>query len=165
MKLTIQDIPVQSSASSSTAGQYRPAHLTKSIIDLNTAPYAILLLRVSLGILFLAHGLLKVLVFTLPGTAQFFESVGLPGFMAYPVTLLEVVGGVALILGLYSRWVAIALFPILFVATFKLHWGNGWLFTNENGGWEFPAFFAVATLIQFLLGNGAYALSNRLHQR
>ena len=161
MKLTIRDLSTNGSA----AERHRHPLLSKPAIDLNTAPYGILLMRVSLGLLFLAHGLLKVFVFTLPGTAQFFNSVGLPGFMAYPVTLLEVVGGLALLVGLYSRWVAIALFPILFVATFKLHWANGWLFTNENGGWEFPAFFAAATLVQFLLGDGAFSLASWLRQR
>lgn len=142
-----------------------PRSSAKSIIDLNTAPYAITLLRVSLGILFLAHGLLKVVTFTLPGTAQFFVSVGLPGFMAYVVTPVEIVGGLLLILGVYTRWVALALFPILLVATFKVHGGSGWLFTNEGGGWEFPAFFAVATIVQFLLGDGAYAMNHPFTKR
>lgn len=152
MKLTIRDIPNPVSAS-------RSLRLAKPVIDLDTAPYAITLLRVSLGLLFLAHGLLKVFAFTLPGTARFFQSVGLPGFMAYVVTPMEIAGGLMLISGLYTRWVALALFPILLVATFKVHGANGWLFTNEGGGWEFPAFFAIATLVQFLLGDGAYALS------
>lgn len=151
MKITVRDL--QNSAHSS-----RSLRLAKPVIDLDTAPYAITILRISLGLLFLAHGLLKVFTFTLPGTAQFFQSIGLPGFMAYVVTPLEVVGGLLLIAGIYTRWVAIGLFPILLVATFKAHWANGWLFTNEGGGWEFPAFFAVATVVQFLLGDGAYTL-------
>ena len=150
MKLTIHDINPQP--------QSRSLRLAKPVIDLDTAPYAIALLRGSLGLLFLAHGLLKVFTFTLPGTAQFFASVGLPGFMAYPVAIAEVLGGVLLLAGIYSRWVALALFPILLVATFKVHGASGWLFTNEGGGWEFPAFFAIASLVQFLLGDGACAL-------
>lgn len=161
MKVTVRDLPIAQNADQ----HQRKIRLSKPAIDLNTAPYAILLLRVSLGALFISHGLLKVFVFTLPGTAQFFSSVGLPGFMAYPVTFLEILGGIALLAGFYSRWVAIALFPILFVATFKVHWASGWLFTNENGGWEFPALFGIATLVQFLLGDGPYALSTRLRQR
>lgn len=155
MKLTIRDLSTPSAAP-------RNIRLAKPILDLETAPYAATLLRVSLGILFLAHGLLKVFTFTLPGTAQFFSSVGLPGFMAYVVTPMEIVGGLLLIVGLYSRWVALALFPILLVATVKVHGASGWLFTNEGGGWEFPAFFAVTTLVQFLLGDGAFALHTRL---
>jgi putative oxidoreductase len=157
MKITIRDI-------SNTVSAPQSLRLAKPIIDLDTAPYAITLLRISLGLLFLAHGLLKVFTFTLPGTAQFFESIGLPGFMAYIVAPMQILGGVLLIAGLYTRWVALALFPILLVATFT-HLSSGWLFTNEGGGWEFPAFFAIATLVQFLLGDGAYALSARFRAR
>ncbi|MEO1147485.1 MAG: DoxX family protein [Cyanobacteria bacterium J06638_22] len=152
MKLTIRDV---------SASAPRNLRLAKPILDLETAPYATTLLRVSLGLLFLAHGLLKVVTFTLPGTAQFFASIGLPGFMAYVVAPMEIIGGPLLIVGLFSRWVALALFPILLVAT-KVHGPSGWLFTNEGGGWEFPAFFAVTTVVQFLLGDGAFALSTRL---
>lgn len=151
MKLTIHDLPSPSP---------RNLRLAKPVVELDTAPYAITLLRVSLGILFLAHGFLKVNVFTLPGTAQFFQDVGLPGFMAYVVTPMEILGGLLLVLGIYTRWVALALFPILLVATFKVHGSSGWLFTNEGGGWEFPALFAIATIVQFLLGDGAYAFSS-----
>ncbi|MBE9029429.1 DoxX family protein [filamentous cyanobacterium LEGE 11480] len=153
MKIQIHDVPTLTTAPRST-------RLDQATINLETAPYAILGLRVSLGILFLAHGLLKVFTFTLAGTAQFFVSVGLPGFMATPVALLEIVGGLLLIAGVYTRWIALGLFPILMVATFKVHGSNGWLFTNEGGGWEFPAFFMVACLVQFLLGNGAFAVGN-----
>lgn len=161
MKVTVRDLP---NAQDTNFRQSR-IRLAKPTIDLNTAPYAILLLRISLGVLFLAHGLLKVFVFTPSGTAQFFDSVGLPGLMAYPVILLEVFGGIALLAGFYSRWVAISLFPVLLVATLHVHWANGWLFSNENGGWEFPALFGIATVVQFLLGDGPYALSTRLRQR
>lgn len=155
MKITIQDVP---SVDNRT-------QRTKPALDLATAPYAILVLRISLGLLFLAHGCLKVFVFTLPGTAQFFESVGLPGWMATPVAISELMGGSLLIGGIYTRWVALGLFPILLVATFKAHGANGWLFTNKGGGWEFPAFFAVATVVQFLLGDGAYAIGSIFHRK
>ena len=137
-----------------------PQQQSSPTLDLATAPYAILVLRISLGLLFLAHGCLKVFVFTLPGTAQFFESVGLPGWMATPVAISELIGGLLLVGGVYTRWAALGLFPILLVATFKAHGANGWLFTNQGGGWEFPAFFAVATVVQFLLGDGAYAIGS-----
>jgi putative oxidoreductase len=133
---------------------------------METAPHAILGLRVTLGLLFLAHGWLKVFTFTLPGTAKFFASVGLPGFMAAPVALMEIVGALMLITGIFPRWTALGLFPIALVATLKVHGGNGWLFTNPGGGWEFPALLTIACLVQFLLGNGAYALGDRwFHKR
>ena len=119
--------------------------------------YAALLLRLGLGVMFVAHGLMKVSVFTLPGTAQFFASVGFPGWLAYPVTFAEIAGGVALITGFATRWVAAALIPVLLGAT-AVHLGNGWVFSAPNGGWEYPAFLTLAALVQVLLGPGAYAL-------
>ena len=127
------------------------------MIDIKTAPYAALALRVSTGLLFLAHGLLKVFVFTIPGTFGFFESLGLPGALAYVVILAEILGGVALILGVGVRTVSLALAAILLGATWT-HGANGWLFSNEGGGWEFPLFWAVAQLSVALLGPGAYAV-------
>jgi putative oxidoreductase len=143
----------------------RARRLVKPTINVETALYGIALLRLSLGLLFIAHGLLKVLVFTLPGTAQFFTSVGLPGLMATPVALAEIIGGGLLIAGIYTRWIALGLFPILLVATFKVHGANGWLFTNSGGGWEFPAFLAIACLVQFLLGDGAFAVGSIWHRQ
>lgn len=119
--------------------------------------YGALLLRLALGIMFIAHALLKYLVFTLPGTAAFFDSLGLPGFLAYLVFAAELVGGVLLVLGVYARAVALALVPMLLGALWA-HAGNGWLFSAPNGGWEYPAFLAVAALVQALIGDGAWAL-------
>ncbi len=128
------------------------------MIDTRTAPYAALLLRVSLGALFLAHGLLlKVFTFTIPGTVSFFESIGYPGFFAYLVILGEIGGGIALILGLWTRPISLLLLPIMIGATLQ-HAGGGWLFSNQGGGWEFPAFWTVAVIVQALLGDGAFAL-------
>lgn len=125
--------------------------------ELRTAPYAALVLRVSLGTLFIAHALLKLFVFTLPGTAQFFQSLGLPGVLGYVTFAAELVGGVLLILGVGTRWVALALVPILLGATWA-HAGNGWVFSAPNGGWEYPLFWTVTLVVQALLGDGAYAL-------
>ena len=129
------------------------------MIETRTAPYAALVLRLSLGVMFVAHALLKVFVFTLPGTVQFFQSLGLPAVLAYATVAAELVGGVLLIAGLGSRWVAAALIPVLLGAAWA-HAGNGWLFSAPNGGWEYPAFMTAAAVAQVLLGNGAYALAN-----
>lgn len=127
------------------------------MIDTRTAPYAALLLRVSLGVMLLAHGLLlKVFTFTIPGTVGYFESIGYPGFFAYLVMLGEIGGGIALILGVWTRWISLALLPILIGATLQ-HAGNGWVFSAANGGWEFPAFWTITLVVQALLGDGAYA--------
>ena len=123
--------------------------------------FAALILRLSLGVMALAHGLLKIFVFTIPGTVAFFDSLGYPSVLAYAVILAEVAGGIALIAGVASRYVALGLVPVLIGATLT-HAGNGWLFSAENGGWEYPAFLTAALIVQALLGNGAYALGPML---
>ena len=127
------------------------------MIDSRTAPYAGLLLRVSLGIMFYAHAGLKIFVFTMPGTVQFFEGLGFPGFFAYLIVTAEVLGGTALILGIKARLVSLALIPILLGAIW-FHSGNGWVFSAEGGGWEYPLFLAIASVVQALIGDGAMAL-------
>lgn len=124
----------------------------------NNAQWAALILRVSLGVMFLAHGLiLKVYTFGLGGTAQWFASVGFPAELAYAVVLAESIGGVMLLLGVYARWAALALIPIL-LGALTVHGANGWVFSAAGGGWEYPMFLAVASFVQFLLGDGAWAL-------
>lgn len=134
------------------------------MIDSRTAPYAALVLRAALGVMFIAHALLKYSVFTLPGTAKFFESVGLPGPLAYLTFAAELIGGALILSGLGTRWVALALVPVLLGATW-VHAGNGWLFTAPNGGWEYPAFLAAAAVAQALLGDGKFAVSGFFSNR
>ena len=125
--------------------------------DTRSADYAATLLRVSLGVMFLAHAGLKVFVFGIPGTVGFFQSIGYPGALAYLVIAAEALGGAALILGLWPRWVALALVPIMIGATLQ-HVPNGWLFSAKGGGWEFPVFWTVTLFVQALLGDGVAAL-------
>lgn len=128
---------------------------------MNTLPlshqYGVTLLRVSLGTMWIAHALLKWLVFTLPGTAAYFDSVGLVGWLAYPVFFAELIGGIALVLGIYARHVALALVPIMVGATF-VHIDNGWVHTSTGGGWEYPLFLIITSIALWLLGDGALAL-------
>ena len=125
--------------------------------------YGITLLRLTLGVMFLAHGLLKVLVFTLPGTAGFFESVGFPGFLAYIVAPAEILAGIALLIGFRTRLVAAATIPLLIGATL-VHVGNGWVFSAPNGGWEYPVYLVIAAIAQTLLGSGAWSFDNTRSQ-
>jgi len=127
--------------------------------DSRTAPYAALLLRLALGVMFLAHGLTKLFVFTPTGTAHYFASVGFAGWLAYPIIAFEIAAGVLLIAGVFSRWVATVAAVELLVAS-TVHFGNGWTFTNPNGGWEYPVFLAVTAAALALIGDGAYALMN-----
>lgn len=127
-------------------------------LDPRTAPYAALLLRVSMGVLFLAHGaLLKLGVFGLEGTMGFFGSLGYPPALALVVIAAEIAGGVALIAGVWVRLVSLLFLPILIGSTL-VHLPNGWLFSAPGGGWEFPAFWTVLLLVQAGLGAGAHAL-------
>ena len=126
-------------------------------VDLHTAPYALFVLRVALGVMWISHALLKIWVFTLPGAARFFESAGLPGFLVYPVVVAEIVGGLALICGFYGRYVSLLLLPILLTAAW-VHFPNGWVFTSSGGGWEYPAFLAIASIVHALAGDGALCL-------
>ena len=128
------------------------------MIDSRTAPYAAALLRIVLGGLFFAHAGLKLFVFTPAGTAQFFAGLGLPGALAYLVIAAEILGGAALIIGVYARLAALALIPILLGAIATVHGPAGFFFSNPNGGWEFPALWIVGLGSVALLGEGAFAL-------
>lgn len=124
----------------------------------SNADLAAFVLRVTMGVFFLAHTWLKVVIFTPAGTAAFFESLGLPGLLAYVVIAAELVGGFALILGVWSRWVSLALLPIMIGSIYTPHGAAGFFFSNPGGGWEFPAFWGVALIVQALLGDGAFAI-------
>ena len=134
------------------------------MIDSRTAPYAAFVLRIALGVMFIAHALLKYSVFTLPGTVKFFESLGLPGPLAYVTFFAELIGGALILAGVYSRWVSAALIPILLGATWA-HAANGWLFSAPNGGWEYPAFLTLVAAAQALLGDGRFAVSSLFNTR
>lgn len=121
------------------------------------------LLRLAFGVMLVAHGLLKWLVFGLQGAAGFFESVGFPGWLAYPVTFGEIIGGVLLIIGWQIRPVLIAVLPILLGALWT-HAGNGWVFSNPNGGWEYPAFLVLLAIVLLLGAPDRWALDARRHK-
>lgn len=127
-----------------------------------TASYAALLLRLMLGALFLAHFWLKAFVFTPAGTVSFFASLGLPAGLAYLTMAVELLGGLALLAGVYTRVAAIATIPVLLGAIATVHIHSGFFFTDTNGGWEFPAFWAGALVVQALLGDGALAFGAHL---
>lgn len=126
----------------------------------NASTAATTLLRIALGIMYLAHGVvLKLFTFGLAGTAAYFQSIGLPGFLAYLTFFAEALGGAAILLGVKARWVALALIPFLVGALVTVHGGNGWVFSAPGGGWEYPAYLIVLSAAQFLLGDGKFALA------
>ena len=123
----------------------------------SSTAWGLLLLRLSLGTMWIAHAMLKPLVFTFAGTAQFFESVGIPGALVLPVFALEIAAGLALLSGLYARQAALLTLPILLTVVW-VHAPNGWVHTAPGGGWEYPLFLATASLVLWLAGDGALAL-------
>ncbi len=137
------------------------ASVSVSTSSASNADLAATLLRVTSGVWFVIHALIKAFVFTLPGTVGFFESIGLPGFLAYVVIVAELAGGIALIVGFQTRIVALALSLILLGSIYTPHFASGFLFSNANGGWEFPAFWALTLWALALLGDGAYAVTKR----
>jgi len=121
------------------------------------AALASLLIRFSLGAMWISHGLLKLIVFTPAGTSAFFESVGLPGWITWPAILAELIGGALIIAGWRGRLVSVLLLPILLGAAW-IHWPNGWVFNAKGGGWEYPVFLAAMSLVHALIGDGRYCL-------
>ena len=134
------------------------------MIDATLSPYAAILLRLSLGAMWISHALLKLLVFTIAGFEGFLANHGMPTFVAWPVVLLEIGGGVLILLGWHGRIVSLLLLPIL-VGAMAAHIGNGWVFSNANGGWEYPLFLIAMSVVHGLLGDGAFALSGSKSRR
>ena len=130
--------------------------------NIKSTQYAALILRLSLGIMFLAHAGLKYFTLTLAGTAGYFQSLGLPGAIAYVTFFTELAAGMMLVSGFYVRWAAAAAIPILAGTILFVHGSAGWLFSNPGGGWEYSAFLMAASTAQILLGDGAFALSKAL---
>jgi len=114
--------------------------------------WALSILRIHFGVILLAHGWLKISVFTIAGTVGYFASLGLPSIVAYLTIFGEIAGGVALILGMQTRLAAALSVPIMLGATI-VHLNNGWLFSAEGGGWEFPASLTIIALTIALMGS------------
>ena len=118
------------------------------------------LLRLTLGAMWVSHAWFKISAFGVSGFAGWLDSLGLPGFMAGPVIAVELIGGVLIFSGFYARYVSIALLPVLAVATW-VHLPNGLIFSNANGGWEYPVFLMIASAVHALIGDGVLALRSR----
>jgi putative oxidoreductase len=161
MRKRIAIVPDQAMAAQSThdqlAGRDLPLAET-AMIDIRTAPYAALLLRVSLGALLLAHAGIKFFIFTPAGTEHYFATLGLPGWVGLFVMAAEAITGAALVLGVWARLAALVIAPDLIAAVLLVHLQNGFVFTAPGGGFEYPLFWAIALLVQVLLGDGALAL-------
>ncbi len=127
------------------------------MIDNRLAPYGAFGLRIALGLMFIAHAYLKLVIFTPAGFAGFLGQVGLPTILAWPIMLAELFGGLAILFGFYGRYVSLALLPVL-LGALAIHAPNGWVFNAPNGGWEYPAFLALTAFAHVLIGDGAFAM-------
>lgn len=117
--------------------------------------------RLALGTVFLSHAYLKLAVFGLGGTGQWFAAHGFPAWTVYPVAFAELLGGAALVLGVLTRAVALGLVPVM-LGALATHAPNGWFFSNPGGGYEYIVFLIAALGVQLILGDGAFALGTRL---
>lgn len=88
--------------------------------------WGLLLLRIAVGVVFIYHGWGKL--HGIEQTAGFFGNIGIPaaGFMAWVVALVEFLGGIAVLLGLFTRLAAKLLAIVMLVALFTAHWGGPW---------------------------------------
>lgn len=130
------------------------------IVDETYGATGVTILRLGLGIMWIAHALAKWFIFTIPGFTGWLETQGIPGVMAWPVFLLELIGGVMILIGFYGRYISAVLVPVLLVAAWT-HVPNGWLHTSEGGGWEYPMFLVIVSIAHVLLGDGRFALRSK----
>ncbi|MEU6710727.1 DoxX family protein [Nonomuraea sp. NPDC046802] len=128
-------------------------------------PIVLLLARIAIGVVFLVHGYQKFATMGIAGTTKFFESVGIPlaGVAAPAVAVLEVVGGLALIVGAALPLAGMLLALDMIGAIVFVHGGSG--FSAGEGGYEFVLALAAASLAVGFTGGGAYALDSVLARR
>jgi len=131
----------------------------------------LLVLRVSLGIVFIAHGYLKVFTFGLKHAMEVFEAHTvwhinmIPGWVALPSAAIEWVGGILLILGVKTRLITPFLAAVAFGAG-AVHFENGWNYTSKpDGGWEYGIFLCLCCIVVFLVGPGKYTLARSMDNR
>lgn len=120
------------------------------------AAFGLSLLRSVNGAFLAVHGLLKVVHYPPKGTMAFFESFGLPGETALLLIAAEIGLGLLLVAGLWTRAAALCGMVILLGATLP-HAGNGFVFSNPGGGWEYPLFWAASLLALALMSSTPYA--------
>jgi putative oxidoreductase len=117
------------------------------------------LLRIHFGVILFAHGWLKVSIFTVDGTVNYFASIGLPAVIAYLVIFGELVGGLAILLGIQTRLASLFTVPIVLGAAI-MNSGNGWLHSANGGGWEYAASLTIIAVAITLMGSGNFLSFN-----
>lgn len=123
-----------------------------------------LLLRITVGLTFFLHGLSKFQG-GIENTVGFFESLGFPGFMAYVVAIIELVGGIMMILGLKTKIVGWLFVAVLAVAIVKVKLAAGFMGNDKTAGYEFDVLLLVASLFFALANDSIYALDHRFNKK
>ncbi|MCF6136618.1 DoxX family protein [Pseudalkalibacillus berkeleyi] len=123
-----------------------------------------LVLRIALGIIFFVHGLSKFQG-GIENVAGWFSSIGLPGFLAYAVAIVELVGGIALILGLGTRVVSAMLGIIMLVAIFKVKLAAGFMGNGEMAGYEFDLALLAMSVYLTAAGSKLFAVDEMLFNK
>jgi putative oxidoreductase len=131
-----------------------------SVIAPNRMALGLTILRVVLGIVFIAHGAQKLFVFGIHGVIGGFSQMGIPlaPIVAPGVAILEFVGGIALVLGLFTRVVAALLAIDMVGAIVLVHLRNGFFLP---AGFEFAFTLLAACVALAIAGPGEYAIDTR----
>ena len=124
-------------------------------------PLALLLMRLALGPIMVAHGYHKVFG-GLHHHAQVVAGLGLPAWLGYVSSFTEFLGGLLLLAGLFTRVAAFAVFIDLAVALWKVHLHNGLLGSPDRPGYEFPLAAAALAFGLIFLGGGSIAIDHIL---
>jgi putative oxidoreductase len=130
---------------------------------INKHEAAATLLRVVLGVTFLIHGAAKFQG-GIANTAGFFESLGLPGFTAYIVALIELVGGLAMVLGVGTRIISILFAIVLAVAIVKVKLAGGFLGNGQMAGYELDLALLAVSIFLAITNKSLFALDNVIFQ-
>ena len=128
-------------------------------------PYTWPLVRMTAGLMLVPHGWMKLIGGGLEGTARFMAQIGLePAYpLALYIALLELVGGVLLALGLFTRPIAVLVVGFMAVAVFYVHGANGFLWIK--GGFEYPLFWGLLALAIAVRGGGPMSLDARMKRQ
>ncbi|KAB2330511.1 DoxX family protein [Cytobacillus depressus] len=122
--------------------------------------WGLLILRVVLGITFLIHGIAKFQM-GLGNVAGWFESIGIMGFLGYAVAFIELIGGIALLLGLGTRIISALIAIVMFVAIFAVKLSVGFMGT-EGAGYELDLALLAMAIVLFISGSQKFSLDNKL---
>lgn len=118
-------------------------------------PFALLVMRLVLGAIMIAHGYKKVFG-GFHAHQEFISGIGIPGWMAYLSTCTEFFGGIAIVLGLFAQFFSLAFFIEMLVAIWKVHFKHGF---TAQGGYEFPLALVAISFALMCIGAGPYALT------